>query len=267
MIDPRAIPTETIKPRFDDGEYFDQAWEVVVDEKRGEVFEPLKLEELQGEGIKEEPIFESYGGTELKGAGPRFHVPFEEAISIVQGNKEEGDPNRLIIMRDELERIKSEAYAAGRAEAEQAAQETHREHLAGVESQMSQLLSDMQTQLNEALVETEKKAVSLSLALAEKIIFRTVEINPEYVTAIIHEAIDLSGSATIKRIRVSREDHEFIEYAGIAKKLSDSGTTWVFEGDESIKAGCVVDTSAGEVDYQLEHAWEKVKESVVRVIR
>lgn len=267
MIDLRAIPTETEKPRFDDGEYLDQAWEVVVEEKRSEDFEPMKLEELDSGEIRSESLFEDYGGSELKGAGPRFHVPIAEAEAIQKGKQEEEDPNRLVIMRDELERVKSEAFAAGRAEAEQAAEAKQREHFAQVEQQMSQVLVDIQTQLNESLVAVEKNAVAFSLALAEKIIFRTVEINPEYVTAVIKEAIALSGSATIRRIRVSPQDLEFIEYAGVTRKLGDSGSTWVFEADESIKAGCVVDTSAGEVDYQLDRSWEKVKESVVRVIR
>lgn len=266
-MQPREIPTETKKPQFDDGEYTDQSWELVGEVKFTEEFEPMQLEELDGRSLAGEPMFEDYGGNELKGSGPRFHLPTEQAKDIVDGLKEEEDPNRVVMRIEELEAMKAEAFAAGRAEAEQEAEAKQKERFATVEAQMSQLLQDIQTQLNEQLLVVEKNAVQFALDVAEKVIFRTVEINPEYIATVIKEAIDLTGSGKIKRVRVSKDDFEFIEYAGIAKSLKEFDGSWAFEADEGIKAGCVVDTSAGEIDYQIDKSWERVKENVVKVIR
>jgi len=53
---------------------------------------------------------------------------------------------------------------------------------------------------------------------------------------------------------------------GIARMLKEYDGTWLFEADEGIKSGCVVETSAGVVDFQLDQAWERVAGNVVRVI-
>jgi flagellar biosynthesis/type III secretory pathway protein FliH len=43
--------------------------------------------------------------------------------------------------------------------------------------------------------------------------------------------------------------------------------SWSFVQDETIRAGCVVETSSGEVDFRLDQAWERIKDNVVKVLR
>ena len=113
----------------------------------------------------------------------------------------------------------------------------------------------------------ERQAVELALQVARKIIEQAVEINPEYIIPIIREAITSSGSAIIRKVRISPQDMEFVEYAGLRKQLKEFDGSWDFEADESIRSGCIVETSASQIDYQLDKAWERVRDQVVKVIR
>ena len=47
--------------------------------------------------------------------------------------------------------------------------------------------------------------------------------------------------------------------------LFRSGGTegWTFEPDESIHIGCVVVTAAGEVDFNLDKAWERIRKQAL----
>ena len=113
----------------------------------------------------------------------------------------------------------------------------------------------------------ERHAVELAVDMARNIIEGAVEINPEYIIPIIREAIQMAGGATIERVRVSPEDMEFIEVIGVAKRLKEHDGSWNFEADPEIKSGCVVDTSAGQVDYQLDQAWARARDEVLKLTR
>jgi flagellar biosynthesis/type III secretory pathway protein FliH len=60
---------------------------------------------------------------------------------------------------------------------------------------------------------------------------------------------------------------EFIEVVGVKKNLRGFDGTWNFESDPTIKSGCVVESSAGEIDFQLDKAWERIQTAVVRAAR
>ena len=83
----------------------------------------------------------------------------------------------------------------------------------------------------------------------------------------MREALKYAGTASIKKVKVSAQDLEFIEVMGLSKKLKEFDGSWAFEADENLKSGCVIETSAGEVDFNLEKSWERIAESVVRIIK
>jgi flagellar assembly protein FliH len=129
------------------------------------------------------------------------------------------------------------------------------------------VLKDLIQQSERTLQELESDAVKFSLEIAKKLVGQAVEINPEYIIEIVREALSKVGSALIERVRVSPQDFEFIEIFGVRKMLDDSDQSWNFESDETVRSGCVVDTSAGEIDYQLEEAWQRIAEQVMRVVK
>jgi flagellar biosynthesis/type III secretory pathway protein FliH len=92
-----------------------------------------------------------------------------------------------------------------------------------------------------------------------------VDINPEYIIDIIKEGIALAGGAKIKSIKVSPQDLEFLNLLNLSKQFKKFDGGWSFEGDDTIKSGCVVEMIGGVVDYQIDKAWERIRDQVVKV--
>ena len=109
--------------------------------------------------------------------------------------------------------------------------------------------------------------VENALALDTKVKADVQTAMKEYINDVIRAGLERLGSSRPLRIRVSAQDFEFIEVVGIAKSMKEYDGTWAFVADESINAGCIVETSAGEIDFQLDEAWERIKQNVVSIMK
>ena len=167
-------------------------------------------------------------------------------------------------IREEIEAIKAEAFAAGQVQAIQDLSEQRLGELKQVEERMLQVFQDISQQINQELEEISSSAIKLALNISQKIVEHAVEINPEYITAIVREALGKAGGAAIRTVLVSPQDLEFIEVVGVAKQLKEFDGSWKFEADQSIRAGCIVNTSAGTVDFQIDKAWERVRDAILK---
>ena len=252
---------------FQETQYADASWEVVGDAPGEETFIPLEIDRLEGHARMIDPMFADYGGIETAEGSQRWHLPEGEAVGIKSTPEAVEDDNSLRMTEQEIEAIKKEAYEEGHKAAMEGEIAQNAERMSSMETRLTQLIKDMDVQTKEHRENLEKRSVEFSLDVANKLIQSAVEINPEYIIPIIKEAITHSGAASIKKVRVSPEDMEFIQLIGLEKHLKEFDGTWAFESDTTIKAGCVIESSAGEVDYQLDAAWERIKESVVKVIR
>lgn len=251
--------------------YEDASWEVVGDFKHQEEFLPLEVAVMSVAVKPFDPMFANYGGLSTEPITSRWHLP--EGVSAQQSRQAHAkdDPaiaeNEVRLAAEELERIRSEADAAGFERGIRETQASMQTALSQREARLARVLTDLNAQLKEQLSLVERQAIELALNISRKVISFAVEINPEYIAQIINDAIAQSGAAAVRRIRVSPEDMEFIDVVGIEKQLENFNPAWKFEADATIKTGCVVETSAGEIDYQLDAAWERIRENIVKVTR
>ena len=139
------------------------------------------------------------------------------------------------------------------------------ERLKAIEERYATLIEDMNTQIQEGIEGVERRAVEFAVQIAKKLVGAIVEVNPEYILGIIKEATKLTGGATIKTIRVSPQDLEFVKMLSPEKQFKEFDGSWSFQADETIHAGCVLETSSGEVELDLDKAWDRIKDSVVKV--
>lgn len=253
---------------FEGTEYQDEAWEIVGEVIANDDFLPMDLDVMTSEDLAMDPLFEDYGGIAKDQGGRRWHLPEHLAAKAGQKDEEDEEEEGLIkIKEEELAAAKEEAFQAGLAQGLEEAVSKNAEKFEALEQRWQQVMIDLQQQLGELSEQNQSSCVKFALEVAKKIIGTTVEINPEYIVAIVREAIVQAGTAQIKRIRISPEDMEFVEIIGFEKIVEEHEGSWSFEADPHIKAGCVVDTAAGEIDYQLDAAWERVKDNVMKVIR
>lgn len=110
------------------------------------------------------------------------------------------------------------------------------------------------------LVHWEQNAVRLAVAIAEKLIQRTLAIDPSAADAMLLETLKLAAGSTQLTVRMSEIDLERL--GGSVKTLRDAiGRLGEvnFVADRSIApGGCIVDTRYGRVDGRVEVMLERI---------
>jgi flagellar assembly protein FliH len=266
----KELTQDTYRPT----QYADTSWPVVGDFINQDFFEPSEFPVVERSNVVTDPMFADYGGGSDTTVTKRLHAAngqqqyaankkgrpmseedvAEEINAALARQAEE--------FQQQLEQAKAQAFEEGRLSTMEEADT----RMQAVEQRYAVVLEDIGTQLNESLRGVERQAVDLAIMISEKLVGQIVEVNPEYLIGIVREGIRLSGGAVIQNIRVSPEDYEFIKLLNLPKQFKDYDGTWEFIADETIRAGCIVTTAAGEVDYQVDKAWERVKEQVIKVL-
>jgi flagellar assembly protein FliH len=229
----------------------------------------MEFRTLSDEDFKLDPMFSDFGGR-LGNTGTRRHGQGKGAVYSPTRRLTEEDiaaevdrqiEARLAEHARQLEEARAHAFEEGKAAAAAEAQEISRQ----VEERYIGVLEDIGSQLNESLGSLEQQALNLALAISNKLVGTIVDVNPEYIIGIIKEAIALAGGAKIKGIKVSPQDLEFLNLLNLSKQFKEFDGGWQFEGDDTIKSGCVVEMAGGVVDYQIDKAWERIRDHVVKV--
>ena len=264
MVQPADIRQSDYHPT----EYSDSSWELVGERQSTEDFVPLGVEVVSQSENVVDPMFDNFGGLSPQTGPKRWHLPTHLAHKTPQDEARElVDEKRQSFSEEELGLLRQEVLQSGIKTGREEAEKHHKTEREHWERRVTDLFKDLNTQLEERLQALERKAVELAVAIGRKIIDGAVEINPEYILKVVSDALALSGGASILRVRISPQDMEFMEVIGAARQLKEYDGSWKFEVDDTIKAGCVVETSAGEIDYQLDSAWERVRENVIKVLR
>lgn len=268
----QPTPSDLTQASYQGTPYEDQHWEIVGEFKGEEAFSPSDFEVL-GSDVRTvvDPMFADYGGLPAP-ADRRSHGPITVGGAVgsaqfgVKKVEEEVD-HRIRLHQHEIDRMLAKAREEGKIEALAEAVSQQQENLERLQSQINTILNDIDMQFKERVHEVEKQALDLALEISKRLVEGAVEINPEYILPILTEAIQKVGTSAIRSVRVSPEDLEFINIIGIEKQLKDFDGTWTFQADTSIRSGCVVETSAGEIDFQLDKAWDRLRDKILTVSR
>jgi flagellar biosynthesis/type III secretory pathway protein FliH len=187
-------------------------------------------------------------------------VPVSEIETLHQRFEEE-----RLALQEEHERHLEEVKAALQGELETRFAAESEEKIKAVEERYRTVIDDLGSQIQQEVEAVERRAVEFALQVARKLVGTIVEINPEYILQVIKDAVKLTGGATIKAVRVSPQDLEFIKMLSPERQFKEFDGSWSFQPDDTIRAGCVVETSSGEVEFDLDKTWERIKESVIKV--
>ena len=179
-----------------------------------------------------------------------LHQKFEEERRALQAEHE----RHLEEVKAALQHELSARYAA---ESE--------DKVKSVEERYRTIIDDMGGQIRQEVEAVERRAVEFAVQVARKLVGTIVEINREYILQVIQEAVKLTGGATIKAIRVSPRDLEFIKKLSPDRQFKEFDGSWSFQPDDTIRAGCVVEASSGEVEFDLDKTWDRIKDSVMKV--
>lgn len=246
-----------------------QQWEEVGERIKQDDFVPLQIEVTKKTEVFSGLIQEQFEEPIEYALGPRAHTSVA-ATRAEQQRKlklEKELSEQIILTQAQIDQMVEEAYNRGKEETLSEAVNSNNERITNMEQSLKTVLDDLVSQEQASIEDLERNALKLTLEISEKIIEHAVEINPEYILSIIKEALNLSGGARIKRVKVSPQDMEFIEVMKVSQSIKEFDGTWNFEADETIKAGCILESSAGAISFDLVKSWEKIRDKVLSIKR
>jgi len=250
--------------------YADAEWDIVGQPPSEQLFTPAPIEVVKSAKRDDDPVFASYGGySSQKGKVQRWHLPEELAATHV-GSGEDilAKTERMVLEHAAaLEVMETRARESGHKQAMLECAGLADEKVKVVTDKIAVLIDDLRRQLDERREEVERQAVELAVNIAQQLTRATVEYNPEYILPIIKAGLDQVSGAVVKCVKVSKDDLEFLTLAGSLVGLEGAGTAWKFIADDSIKSGCIVETASGEIDMQIDAAFERVKAQVLRAVK
>lgn len=221
-------------------------------------FEPITAEVVrQSDQPKIDPFFADYGDD----VGARQTIPQNQYQGAESPDQGVGEQSSAILDSPQLQQLLEEERARGFAEGQSDAQSRLDGEIAAVRERMTVLCDELGAKVTQEVERIERQAIGLAILISRRIIAEAVEINPEYLLPIVREALGYVGGAEVHRVRISPADLEFVEIERIRERFDGS---WSFVADPAIVSGCVIETNAGEVDYRLDAAWERLKDNVVR---
>jgi flagellar biosynthesis/type III secretory pathway protein FliH len=142
---------------------------------------------------------------------------------------------------------RAEGFAAGYREGLQQIRETHRRSTRRLVRLARHALVDAD-QLNRSV---EREVVELSVAVAEKVIEREIQIEPDTILAIVRAALKEMQRAPISHVRVHPEDQTLLtDHWDEVLPAALAGRVQLVADEEIERGGCVVEMRHGQADAQ-----------------
>ena len=124
-------------------------------------------------------------------------------------------------------------------------------------------LNELQTQRDRWLDQFQHVTVTLGIAIAERLLRRTLAVDPKATVDLMHTALGWAVGAEHIRIRCHPDDCDVIEQAA-ALPPSDLPNDIVFVRDDTItRGGCIVETTQGVIDARLETMLDRIAEELL----
>lgn len=169
-------------------------------------------------------------------SGARWEALHDAAA--IRGAAEEAARTTLAQARAEAERVRGEAAAEGRERG-----------LAAV----SELLVAARADAARARRESALELNALAVKIAEKLLGRTLELDPAAVVDLAAQALEHAGEPRALRLRCHPDDLELLERGRprLLERCRSAGALRI-EADEALaRGGCLIESELGTVDARL----------------
>jgi len=187
----------------------------------------------------------------------------EEQKKVEEWWKKKRDEDAAIV--NEVKQIGyQEGYEKGRIQAEQEMKQRYEQIIV----QAKQLLEESYQLKEQMIQEAELKIIDLSLAVAEKIMAKEMEINPDAIKGMVREALHHIKEHEKISIHVHPDHFSYLQLAKDDLKMDlNIQTELLIFPDSSIhQGGCMIKTSYGTLDAKIDTQLEELKQTLVEVI-
>jgi len=163
----------------------------------------------------------------------------------------------------------AESRAEGLEEGRRAGRE---EALAAAGEQLERLTTGWTDALNSwtehrgrMLLEAREDVLALAIAITERLVHRSIEVDPSIVVDQVAEALSMVSSPSAVTLAVHPEDAAFVEEAlpELSSALSSGSDIELVTRDSVDRGGCVVSTRGGAVDARISRQIERIVETLL----
>lgn len=149
---------------------------------------------------------------------------------------------------ERLQAIEREAFQAGYANGERAAQAEGARQLALTTRQLAATIDEISALRLGVMRRAERELIHLAVAMAQRIVRREMNIDPDLLLVIARVAIDRLGERAAAVVHLHPDDH-----AVLAKSTVEAAATLELVADPDVpRGGCRIQSAFGEVDAGIE---------------
>ncbi len=165
-------------------------------------------------------------------------------------------------MKLEAKRLEEQDYFKGFEKGEKEGLESARSRIESLLSSLKEAFLGLQKVKKEILLDSEREAVELALAIARKIVCQEVATDRNVVLSVVKESLRKVVDHKKIKIRLCPDDLQFMKDAkSQLPGITEDFEKIIFEADKSImNGGCIIDTSFGDIDARIDRQLQVVEE-------
>ncbi|MNW30494.1 flagellar assembly protein H [compost metagenome] len=166
-----------------------------------------------------------------------------------------------------IEAVKSEGFSQGFEEGKTEAQNTLQSKIEEMMSEASSVLQQAYTEKERIIQEAEPFLVELSCAIAEKVIDKQLDLEPEYTIELIKKSLSRKREQGVLTLCIAPSNFAFVQAAREELSLViDSQAELQILPDPSVQdKGCVIRSSFGSVDARIDTQLVEIKKALLRI--
>ncbi len=124
-------------------------------------------------------------------------------------------------------------------------------------------LKNLEKESKELILNMDKEVLNLALNIAQKLILKEIERDPEISLRLIKEALNYIAEGTELNIKVNPEEYKFLE-ENLLKYIPPSQKIKLIPDESISKGGIFIETSLGVIDATFEKRWKKLLETLLK---
>jgi len=198
----------------------------------------------------------------------------DEFAAVEEGSREavENEPEAPAVDIEQLEKEafdrgyaegREEGFKEGREEGLNEGLKTGEDYAAGRIEEMTgryaKALEEVAALKDTLRAQVEREVVRLALAVAKKLVYREINIDPTIIHTLVRVALERFSGKSAVTVRLSQPDYEYMtrRYEDLSRT---EGREIIFEPDKSITQGsCIIQTETGDIDARIEEEFHEVE--------
>lgn len=113
------------------------------------------------------------------------------------------------------------------------------------------------------LEQSQREAVRLGIAIAERLLRRTLAVQPDAVLDLLRSALDWTAHSDRLRIRLHSADAELVASASARSSLEADRDIEFLLDDSLARGDCVVETPNGQTDARLDVILQRIADELL----